>query len=74
LLQSEKFDPEGECIRKWVPELRGVKGKAIHDPYERGEGKRAQKEGYPKRIVEHNEARERALRRRYKEGLGRETA
>lgn len=73
LLQSEKFDEQGEYIRKWIPELRDVKGKAIHDPYGRGEGKLAEKTGYPKPIVDHKACKERALKR-YKEGLGRETA
>lgn len=68
LLQSEKFDPEGEYIRKWVPELRAVKGKAIHDPYGRGAEEIAKKAGYPKMIVEHKGARERALAA-YKKGL-----
>ncbi len=72
-LQSEKFDKEGVFIRKWVPELAGVKGKAIHDPHARGETKEATKMGYPKRVVEHKMARERCLTR-YKEGLGRGTA
>jgi deoxyribodipyrimidine photo-lyase len=31
-LQSRKFDPRGEYIRRWVPELAGVEGDAIHDP------------------------------------------
>lgn len=73
LLQSEKFDLEGDYIRKWVPELKDVQGKAIHDPYGRGKGDVAKKKGYPKAIVEHKFARDRALSR-YKEGLGRETA
>lgn len=73
LLQSEKFDEEGEYIRKWVPELKGIKGKAIHDPYGRGEGKLAEKNGYPKPMVEHKQCRDRALAR-YKAGIGRETA
>jgi deoxyribodipyrimidine photo-lyase len=73
LLQSEKFDPDGEYIRKWVPELKYVKGKAIHDPYGRGEAKTAANNGYPKPIVDHKASRERALAR-YKEGLGRTTA
>ena len=51
LLQSEKFDENGDYIRKWVPELKNVKGKAIHDPYGRGEGKLAEKNGYPKPMV-----------------------
>jgi deoxyribodipyrimidine photo-lyase len=73
LLQSEKFDSEGEYIRRWVQELREVGGKAIHDPYGRGAAKQAEKAGYPKPIVDHKQCRERALAR-YKEGLGRSTA
>lgn len=30
--QSEKFDPDGSYIRRWVPELADVEGHAIHDP------------------------------------------
>ncbi|KAI9760119.1 MAG: hypothetical protein M4579_001839 [Chaenotheca gracillima] len=73
LLQSEKFDSSGEYIRKWVEELSDIKGKAIHDPYGRGEAKAAEKKGYPKQVVEHKFARDRALSK-YKEGLGRNTA
>ncbi len=73
LLQSEKFDPDGDYIRKWVEELKEVKGKAIHDPYGRGAGDIAKKKGYPKPIVDHKHCRERALAR-YKAGIGRETA
>jgi deoxyribodipyrimidine photo-lyase len=73
LLQSEKFDADGEYIRRWVPELKDVEGKAIHDPYGRGASKIAEKNGYPKPIVVHKECRERALAR-YKEATGRSTA
>ncbi|KAI9814676.1 MAG: hypothetical protein M1832_005675 [Thelocarpon impressellum] len=73
LLQSEKFDADGEYIRKWVPELRDVTGKAVHEPYARGAKDVAEKAGYPKPIVVHKEARDRALAR-YKEGLGKPTA
>ena len=31
-LQSERFDPEGNYIRKYVPELKDLKGKSIHNP------------------------------------------
>ncbi|KAL9029515.1 MAG: hypothetical protein Q9196_002253 [Gyalolechia fulgens] len=72
-LQGERFDAAGEYIRKWVPELRGVMGKAIHDPYERGSEREAKRGGYPRACVVHKAARERALAR-YKEGLKRETA
>lgn len=73
LLQSEKFDPEGVYIRKWVPELAEVEGNAVHDPYGRGAAKKADKAGYPKPMVEHKAARDKCLAR-YKEGLGRGTA
>ncbi|KAH8693818.1 putative deoxyribodipyrimidine photo-lyase Phr1 [Talaromyces proteolyticus] len=69
LLQSEKFDPNGDFIRKWVPELQEIKDKkSIHDPYGRGAGAAAQKAGYPRPIVNHSESRDRALQR-YKEGI-----
>jgi deoxyribodipyrimidine photo-lyase len=70
LLQSERFDEEGVYIRRWVPELRNVKGAAVHDPYYRGAAEEAQRMGYPRPIVNHRGARERALAR-YKEALGR---
>ncbi|GME22494.1 Deoxyribodipyrimidine photo-lyase protein [Neofusicoccum parvum] len=73
LLQSEKFDSDGDYIRKWVPELRDVKGKAIHDPYGRGAEQVAEKNGYPRPMVDHKSCRERALAR-YKSGIGRSTA
>ncbi|KAI0015607.1 deoxyribodipyrimidine photo-lyase [Xylariomycetidae sp. FL0641] len=70
-LQSEKFDPDGAYLRRWLPELRGIPGKAVHDPYARGAGSAAKKAGYPEPIVDHKEARERALRA-YKKGIERD--
>ncbi|KAK3079155.1 hypothetical protein LTR53_020610, partial [Teratosphaeriaceae sp. CCFEE 6253] len=32
VIQAEKHDPNGDFIRKWVPELRGVVGKAVFAP------------------------------------------
>ncbi|MGL4725122.1 MAG: deoxyribodipyrimidine photo-lyase [Scandinavium sp.] len=58
--QGEKFDKEGEFIRRWLPELKTVPGKAIHSPWEW-----AQKEGielnYPRPIVDHKQARLKTL-------------
>lgn len=62
-----------DYIRKWVPELSSVVGKAVHDPYGRGAGDQAAKAGYPKPMVVHKDCRNRALDR-YKTGLKRETA
>jgi deoxyribodipyrimidine photo-lyase len=56
LTQSAKFDA-GDYIRTWVPELRGVSDAAIHDPEEAG----CRPAGYPRKIIGHREARERAL-------------
>jgi deoxyribodipyrimidine photo-lyase len=57
--QSEKADPEGAFIRHFVPELASVKGKEIHKPSE----STAERLDYPKPIVDHFEARDRAVRR-----------
>jgi deoxyribodipyrimidine photo-lyase len=56
LVQSEKFDA-GDYIRRWVPELAGVPDPAIHDPDAHG----LRPADYPARIVDHREARARAL-------------
>lgn len=47
----------------------------MHNPYEKGgeAAKIAEKNGYPRTVVEHKFARERCLKR-YKAGIGRETA
>ncbi|KAL7657069.1 DNA photolyase phr1 [Aspergillus niger] len=71
LRQSERFDPEGEYIRLWVPELRAIEGAAVHDPYGRGAGDIAEKNGYPRPIVDHSESRDRALENYKKVAQGR---
>lgn len=53
LLQSQRFDPNGDYIRKWVPELKGLTGKQIHDPHHTLSPKEFAKLGYPKPIVDH---------------------
>ncbi|GAB7357589.1 hypothetical protein MBLNU459_g0097t1 [Dothideomycetes sp. NU459] len=67
LRQSRRFDPRGDYIRKWIPELRDVAGDAVHEPHARAGGKGV--EGYPRPVVVHREMREKALAR-YREGMG----
>ena len=54
VLQSTRFDPKGDYIRRWVPELKGLDSKDIHAPWERG----ITVSGYPaKPIVERDKNR-----------------
>ncbi len=50
--QSHRFDPHGEFIRQYVPELRGLDDKSIHQPTEH----QAIRSGYPLPVVDHKEA------------------
>ncbi|KAG8881219.1 hypothetical protein FRB97_009788 [Tulasnella sp. 331] len=63
LLQSEKTDPDGSYIRHFVPELKHLKGKYVHDPYGTLPKNEFKKLGYPEPIVDHKFAKERAIRR-----------
>jgi deoxyribodipyrimidine photo-lyase len=58
--QGEKFDPDGTYVRRYVPELRGVRGKAVHQPWTLPGGP---PNGYPAPIVDHAAERAEALRR-----------
>ncbi len=58
--QGLDFDPEGDYVRRWVPELRGVPGRAVHSPWELAGGIPT---GYPERIVDHASERREALDR-----------
>jgi deoxyribodipyrimidine photo-lyase len=51
--QAERFDPEGEYVRRYLPELEPVRGKAIFRPW-RMEG--FERLDYPEPIVDHDEA------------------
>ncbi|KDQ20749.1 hypothetical protein BOTBODRAFT_100395 [Botryobasidium botryosum FD-172 SS1] len=61
--QSEKADPSGDLIRRFVPELKGLSGKAIHDPFSHLDKAAFKKLKYPEPIVDHKLARERVMRR-----------
>ena len=58
--QGKKFDPEGDYVRRWVPELAHIPGKRIHEPWSVDDG---YDHGYPEPVVDHAEERVEALRR-----------
>ncbi|HEA51366.1 deoxyribodipyrimidine photo-lyase [Marinobacter antarcticus] len=57
--QSERFDPKGEFIREWMPELAKLDNKRIHDPSKSG----VIPGGYPRPIVNLKESRKEAIAR-----------
>jgi len=64
--QGSKFDGDGAYVRRWVPELARLPDGLVHRPWEESppELSAARTEPgrtYPERIVDHGEARERAL-------------
>lgn len=61
--QAEKNDPNGDYIRKWVPELRGVEGKAVFSPHDRLPKAEFEKLGYPKPHVDWKETKQRCMER-----------
>ena len=62
ILQGEKFDKNGEYVKRWVPELKNLPNKYVHKPWEYKDdinfklGK-----NYPFPIVKHEDARKKAL-------------
>jgi deoxyribodipyrimidine photo-lyase len=58
LRQAERFDPDGEYVRRYVPELSQVDGKRVHRAWELPDNER---KGYPLPIVDLAEGRARFL-------------
>jgi deoxyribodipyrimidine photo-lyase len=66
VLQGERFDPDGVYVKRWVPELSGLPSSLVHRPWAATPAQLAAAgvrlgETYPNRIIEHDEARRRAL-------------
>jgi deoxyribodipyrimidine photo-lyase len=56
ITQGKRFDPSGDYVRRWVPELAALATNRVHTPWAAGGAP-----GYPPPIVEHDDARRRAL-------------
>ncbi|MFZ1250215.1 MAG: deoxyribodipyrimidine photo-lyase [Candidatus Microsaccharimonas sp.] len=64
--QRDKYDPTGEYVRRYVPELKNVPMKYLSQPWTMPDDLQKQSKciigkDYPKPIVDHSEARQRAL-------------
>lgn len=67
ILQGEKFDPDGIYVRRWVPELKDMPSKFIHQPWSASPLELARAgvtlgKSYPAPIIDHKVGRERALK------------
>ena len=66
MMQGEKFDPNGDYVRRWCPELTKLPNKFIHAPFKADDATLKAAgvvlgNDYPKPIVEHDEARKAAM-------------
>lgn len=60
IMQGYKFDPNGDYVRKYIPELRHIEGAEVHEPWNLIDGL---VHGYPAPIVDHASERVEALAR-----------
>ncbi|MCZ2858639.1 cryptochrome/photolyase family protein [Blastococcus sp. VKM Ac-2987] len=58
--QGKKFDPDGAYVKRWVPELRDLDPRYVHEPWTAPGGIPA---GYPEPVVDHAHERQVALDR-----------
>lgn len=56
VLQGKKFDPDGEYVRRWVPELRAFDRKYLHEPW-----RLAGQCDYPAPMIDLKDSRAQAL-------------
>lgn len=66
ITQGQRFDPSGDYVRRWVPELARLPTKYLHAPWTAPTGVLAEAgltlgRDYPEPIVEHTAARQRFL-------------
>ena len=66
VLQGERFDPTGDYVKKWIPELAALEPRYVHQPWEAPKvvldragiclGR-----NYPNPLIDHNECRHKAM-------------
>jgi len=61
--QAHRFDPDGDYVRRYVPELAAIAGRAVHEPWLLGAAARRGL-GYPKPVIDHAAAAEELRHRR----------
>jgi len=61
--QARRYDPDGAYVRRWVPELAGIAGRAVHEPWKLRGPDRAARD-YPDPIVDLSEGLTRFRRAR----------
>jgi deoxyribodipyrimidine photo-lyase len=60
ILQGYKFDPNGDYVRKYIPELAHIPGKDVHEPWLLVDGLA---HGYPQPMLDHSKERDESLAR-----------
>jgi deoxyribodipyrimidine photo-lyase len=58
LRQAQRYDPDGDYVRRYVPELRSIPGYAVHEPWKLDRDRRAQLD-YPDPIIDLRKGAER---------------
>lgn len=64
--QAQRFDADGDYVRRYVPQLAKLSHQTVHSPWELAEEERRaagiqSEESYPKPMVDHSETRKQAL-------------
>lgn len=67
VLQGKRLDPDGTYVRRWVPELAGLEGAAVHEPWKLTGADRARYD-YPEPLLELAEGAARFQRARDRGG------
>ncbi|HYX32347.1 MAG TPA: deoxyribodipyrimidine photo-lyase [Oligoflexus sp.] len=61
MVQSERFDPDGTYIKRWIPELERIPKRWIHSPWKAPPATRRLAADYPDPVVDFAESRQQAL-------------